>query len=228
MTKESFKRAELTLGLSEDAIYESIERQLAACDIPRGAVLVDVGCGRGYLGARLSHRFDRWVGVDLVRHEHYPPDREIILHDLDQPGIPLPDESADVVIACEVTPCLENPWVLLRECARLCRPGGWVIVHNPNLLSFFSLVTLLVRGRYRLFQEASAAYMITPILEGDLVRMFTNAGLTDARVFYTERGRLPFGGHYFPKWLARSFPRLCSDHLGVIGRKPTPGKPQAR
>jgi 2-polyprenyl-3-methyl-5-hydroxy-6-metoxy-1,4-benzoquinol methylase len=210
------------MGISEDAIHLSIERELQRYELPCEAVLMDVGCGRGYLGARLSHRFARWIGVDLVRHQHFPPDRELIVHDLDQPGVPLPDNCADVIIACEVTPHLEAPRVLIRECARMCRPGGHVIVHNPNVLSFFSLVTLLVRGRYRLFQDDAADFMITPILEGELKRMFAEAGLVEARVFYTHHGRLPFGAHYYPRWLARCFPRLCSDHLGVVGRKPAP------
>lgn len=220
LTEVNTERAELTHGLSHDLIYASVQREVAKLPLGKTATMIDIGCGRGYLRAALSPYVQRYIGVDLVKHVDFPDDQQLVVHDLDRPGIPLPDACAELVIACEVTPCLENPRQLLRECVRLCKPGGWVIVHNPNLRSWFSLISLVFTGEHRLYREQSAAYMISPMLEVDMVRMAKASGLTEPKMFYTLQGRIPVIHRYFPQWFARLFPRGCSDHLGMIAHKP--------
>jgi SAM-dependent methyltransferase len=212
------QRAELTRGISHEAIYRAVFRELAP-RLPGRGHLLDVGCGRGHVWKMLAPLFSDYTGLDLVRHEGFLPDRTLVEHDLEQPPYPLPDGFADVVLACEVTPCLENPRALVREMARLAKPGGWVVVTNPNCLSLLSLATLLLRGKFNAFQDDGYPFMITPVLEVDLRRMAAENGLEEVRIFYTGFGRIAYTGRIYPAWLARCFPRLCSDHLGLIARK---------
>lgn len=217
---QAVERAELTQGTSDARGYHRLAEALRTAGVPRGGLLIDVGCGTGGLWDALASHFDRCIGVDLVRYPEYPAGREFVAHDLQTPGIPLPDGQAEAAIACQVTPCIENPRLLIRELARLVKPGGYVAVTNPNPESFSSLLMLLLKRRYRAFQEATDSYMISPMLECDTQRALRAAGLTDLQTFYSLVGKMPFSNATFPGWLTRLAPRWISDHYGIIARKP--------
>lgn len=218
-------RAERTRGISHARIYESILRKLHAAKLEPGAAVVDVGAGRGHLAAamRAAGFTGSYTAVDLVRHPEFPAELPLVLHDLQRPGVPLPDGSADLVLACEVVPHLENPRVLVRECARLARPGGGrVLLTAPNPVSLRSLLLLAARGYASGFGPGDYPMMLNPVLPLDLRRMAAECGLADVRTFHTGWGRAvgwPGGGEY-PAWLANRFPGLCSDNFGVLARRP--------
>jgi SAM-dependent methyltransferase len=44
---------------------------------------------------------------------------------------PIESEAADIVIAANVMEHVRKPWVWIREVARICKPGGYVITINP-------------------------------------------------------------------------------------------------
>jgi SAM-dependent methyltransferase len=44
---------------------------------------------------------------------------------------PIESNVADVVVATNVMEHVRKPWVWIRELARICRPGGYVITINP-------------------------------------------------------------------------------------------------
>lgn len=213
-------RALISKGISNNMIYTAIERQLKGRVSNKNGLVVDIGCGRGQLWGALSSHFARYVGVDIVRHPDFPEQQELVLHNLSQPDIPMEDNLAEVAIACEVTPQLENPRLLFRELVRLVKPGGWIVVTNPNLLSALSVLTLLTRQRFNAFQDEAYPLMITPVLEADLLRMARENGLVEPKIFYVCSGRLAFTVQRYPRWLWQRFPRLFSDNLGIIARKP--------
>lgn len=213
-------RARLSLGSSNDAIYEMVAEALRTRGISRGR-LVDVGCGRGELWRALSSCFDRYCGLDAVRYDHFPSDAEFVQVDLDAPEWPLGDGDADVVTGVETIEHLENPWAFVRSLTRLAKPGGWVVVTTPNQLSALSMVTLIVKRRFSAFQDAMYPAHRTALLESDLRRIASDAGLTDIDTAYSHRGRLPLVGWHYPAVLARRFPRALSDNLVLIGRRPS-------
>lgn len=63
----------------------------------------------------------RYVGVDY---------RNGLCVDVvaDGESLPFADESWEVVISAETLEHVARPWLLLNEAARVCRPGGWVIM----------------------------------------------------------------------------------------------------
>jgi 2-polyprenyl-3-methyl-5-hydroxy-6-metoxy-1,4-benzoquinol methylase len=213
-------RARLSLGTSDNAIYEMVADALSRRGISGGR-LVDVGCGRGELWRALSSRFDRYCGLDAVRYDHFPSDAEFVQVDLDAPEWPLGDGDADVVTGVETIEHLENPWAFVRSLTRLAKPGGWVVVTTPNQLSALSMVTLIVKRRFSAFQDAMYPAHRTALLESDLRRIASDAGLTDIDTAYSHRGRLPLVGWHYPSVLARRFPRALSDNLVLIGRRPS-------
>lgn len=210
------ERAWLSDGASHGAIYTAVVDALG--DRTVGARIIDVGCGRFSLqpavrGAR------RYIGVDGVAYPGIPEDANLILADLDG-ALPLADGSGDVVVSVETIEHLENPRALMRELARIVRPGGTVVVTTPNQLSALSLLTLVVRQRFGAFQDVHYPAHRTALLPVDLQRIAAEAGLIDVRISYTGAGRMLFTSRHYPRPLAGLAPRLCSDSVIVRARRP--------
>ncbi len=192
-------RARESRGGSSDPIYQMVARVLAQRH-PGGGIVLDIGCGCGRLEPFVSNRINRYIGVDVVRYDDLPVETEFIPFDLDIGKAPLPDDFAEVVCAVEIIEHLENPRSFVRELVRLVKPGGLVIVTTPNQLSMLSKLTLIFKNQFNAFQEAPGLYPahITALLEVDLVRIFTECGLINIEIDYSDFGRLPFTPWHWP------------------------------
>src|SRR5688572_4915899 len=223
MTLPSFNtvaRAELSGGISLDPIYSMIRRVLEARQNGGGTV-VDVGCGTGQLHSAIGGLFERYLGCDVVEYPGLPKAVEFFKVDLETGRLPLASGSADVLVAAETIEHLEKPRALVREMARVVRPGGLVIVTTPNNLSFLSKLTLIVKNQFNAFQDGSYPAHITALLEVDLLRMARENRLVDVRVEYSRQGRMPGTARSFPGVLSRWFPRAFSDNVMLCARRPT-------
>ncbi|MBE9010111.1 methyltransferase domain-containing protein [Pseudanabaenaceae cyanobacterium LEGE 13415] len=210
-------RAEQSLGMSSVAIYEMVRRVLLQ-HYPSSSVLLDVGCGTGNLKPFVAKLCDRYIGIDAVQYPEFSKNTEFIRQNLDRPLIGLFDNFADVVISVETIEHLENPRAFYRELVRITKPGGYVIVTTPNQLSLLSKLTLLLKNQFNAFQEAPGLYPshITALLEVDLRRIAREAGLSDIKIEYSDRGRIPFTNRNYPEFCKGN---LFSDNLLCIGRK---------
>lgn len=91
-----------------------------------GNVLLDVGCGGGLLAPHI--RGYRHVGIDLVASGLRLARRHRVLPVLgDATGLPVRDESADVVVAGEIFEHVHDLRSVVAEIARVLRPGGLVV-----------------------------------------------------------------------------------------------------
>jgi 2-polyprenyl-3-methyl-5-hydroxy-6-metoxy-1,4-benzoquinol methylase len=216
------ERARLSLGRSDAHIYRAVVSILQA--VGANGVMADVGCGRGALWTLLRGTFARGIGLDVVRYDGLPGDLEFLQTDLDAAALPLPDASVDAAAAVEVIEHVENPRALVRELARIVKPGGWVVVSTPNQLSALSLLTLLVKGRFSAFQDAEYPAHRTALLEVDLRRIFSECGLRDLHVRFTAHGRLPLSALHYPAAIARLAPRRLSDNIVLAGRRGPAGQ----
>jgi glycosyltransferase involved in cell wall biosynthesis/protein-L-isoaspartate O-methyltransferase len=101
--------------------------------------VLDVGCGPGWLAARLREWGHEVVGVDHAEEAgvRQRTDR-FIAADLEQ-GLP---EAAgggfDVVLAADVLEHVRDPERLLREMTGRLRPGGTLLVSVPNISHWYS------------------------------------------------------------------------------------------
>ena len=211
------ERARASRGASAGAIYELVARTIRERH-GGGGTLLDVGCGTGALWDAVGDRFDRYLGVDAVRYEGFPPGGTFLEVDLEAGRVPWPDASADVVAAVETIEHLENPRAFVRELARLARPGGLIVVTTPNQLSLLSKLTLVLKGQFNAFQEAPGLYPAhrTALLEVDLLRIARECGLADPAIRYTDSGRIPFTPRRWPRPLRG---RAFSDNILLSARK---------
>jgi 2-polyprenyl-3-methyl-5-hydroxy-6-metoxy-1,4-benzoquinol methylase len=210
-------RARLSHGSSSEVIYAMVDRALGAAGVD-GGELLDVGCGQGQLWPYVRRRFASYTGVDVVRYDGFPAEGRFVLADADAGSVPLPDASFDVVAAVETIEHLDGPRRFARELSRLVRPGGWLVITTPNQLSLHSLLSLLLRGYFGAFVEAPGLYPahITALLETDLVRIARELGLEDARIVYSDRGRITLTPWHWPRPLKG---RRFSDNLLLAARR---------
>jgi 2-polyprenyl-3-methyl-5-hydroxy-6-metoxy-1,4-benzoquinol methylase len=211
-------RALQTLGESSEAFHraavEALRHRSAA-----GSV-VDVGCGTGRLRDALAGVATSYVGVDAVRHGGFPGDARLLLSDLDRDVIPLPDGSADVVVALETIEHLENPRAFCRDLARVARPGGWLVVSTPNQRSVGSLGALLFKEHFSAFRGNCYPAHRTALLDTDLCRIASEIGLDEIAIVFTGAGRVPLTARPYPRFLSRALPRACSDNVLLVARRP--------
>jgi SAM-dependent methyltransferase len=92
--------------------------------------LLDVGCGRQpYRRLLTEGRPVRYLGMDLAGNAYGArPELE-----WDGAAIPLPDASVDSALATEVLEHCPEPEPVLREVARVLRPGGALVLTVPFL-----------------------------------------------------------------------------------------------
>ena len=100
--------------------------------------IADVGCDRGILKRIVPEIKDsKWMAFDMAPNlEFNKKDMAIAkydeLHgcDLDE-GIPIPDNSADIVVCIHVLEHVPRPEFTMSELSRILRPGGMMLIGFP-------------------------------------------------------------------------------------------------
>ena len=150
-------------------------RVLAALmDLPRGALVADLGCGIGEV-ARLmgADRPDlRWVQVNLSETQIRQADGARVVADFHH--LPLADASVDAVLFL-FSLCHGDLAAALREAARVTRPGGLCFIFDLARLSgdnAASEAALFARfhSPEAVLREASAAGWLPDIVRAPAVR----------------------------------------------------------
>jgi 2-polyprenyl-3-methyl-5-hydroxy-6-metoxy-1,4-benzoquinol methylase len=204
-------------GKSSARIYGWVGELLAqATGGARGPIL-DLGCGAGGLVRALASQGWREIqacdGFDYAR-ELRALGATFCQADLNG-TLPYADQSFAVVAAVELIEHLENPRRLIREIHRVLRPGGIAVVTTPNLESFTSLLSLVLRGYPSAFSDGNYPAHITPVLEIDLRRMFREAGFVSPRASWSGWGRIPGTPWHWQALSGRGGGRRVSDNYAL-------------
>ena len=117
---------------------------------PKSKVL-DLGCAPGYLSIILHYLGFEPHGVDLnVLWEDTYPDRKWLKEldvqavDAEKVPLPFPDSSFDGAIFTEVLEhiAIADPVGVIKEIARVLKPGGTVLITTPNVCNLANLIAL--------------------------------------------------------------------------------------
>ncbi|MDD5557280.1 MAG: methyltransferase domain-containing protein [bacterium] len=185
---EPFKRGEIEY---HDAVHESFDglhdmdsrrvaeskrgyhHRLAA--LPRGSVVLDCACGTGWDAARLAERGLALCLGDISQAMVKRARRRLREGGLrggeggrarcfvfDAESIPFPDGSFDAVLITAALHHMRSPESCLGEMARVCRPGGTVVIgFEPNAWPYRTV--LPARRALSIAEKALRAFIRSPL-----------------------------------------------------------------
>ncbi len=185
----------MTFNVSADAYLrfmgkysEPLARQFAdLAGIQAGLQVLDVGCGPGALTAELARR----AGPDAVRAVE--PSASFVAAargrlpgvDIQQAAaeqLPFPEASFDAALAQLVVHFMKDPVQGLREMGRVTRPGGTVAACVWDHAGGRGPLGAFWRAVHEVDPAADDESSLAGVREGDLARLFAQAGLGGARV----------------------------------------------
>jgi SAM-dependent methyltransferase len=181
---------------------------LLATGLAAEGVVADLGAGGGQNSLLLARRGLLPVACDIVPTA---PQHGLLSVGLDAGGhLPFRDGALDGVLAGEIIEHVYDPALLLRECHRVLRPGGVLVLTTPNLAAAQDRLRFLV-GRAPRQVDPFHEYLylhIRPFTYSLLAHGLRLAGLVPARplsnyvVWRTRFGEIRSG------WAARRWPTL--------------------
>ena len=120
------------------------------------SVVLDVGCGRGQYAddpVRLRRELRvfggkcrKVIGIDVDEAAGANPYLDEF-HLLAGPQWPLSDGVADICICDAVLEHVEDPESFFGQCRRILKPGGYLCIRTPNVMSYFGLMSMLIPNR---------------------------------------------------------------------------------
>jgi D-aspartate ligase len=121
---------------------ERLRRALDYVDglgLPHGAPVLDIGAGAGVAAVALAGRgfdvtaVDSAVGMlELTKQRAAEEGVSVSVVQGDAHGLPISDASVEAVVALGLLPWVEDPVGVLKEFARVLRPGGVAVLSSDN------------------------------------------------------------------------------------------------
>jgi len=111
--------------------------------------VLDVPAGGGEQSAALAALGYRVISADLFPRRDHRAELGWVCADANG-RFPFRDESFDYVLSREGIEHLENQMGFVRECARVLRPGGTLVLTTPNVMHLAARVSTLLSGQRNL------------------------------------------------------------------------------
>lgn len=226
------------MELSTDKILDAVVALARKAGVPAQGRALDVGSGTGALLAKLRRNLpgiETWA-CDYTDSLMAGDGQKVDVANLNEDRLPYADNSFDLVTCTEVIEHLENYRRLVRETARVLRPGGSVVFSTPNILNLQSRLRFMWFGFWNLFgplpigraETFSTVGHITPVSYFYLAHAMAEAGLevTAFQIDKVQRTAVvklallaPFIGLF--SWLAsarehRRFKTITADNRMIV------------
>lgn len=123
-------------------------------DFPRSGAVLDVGGATGNFGYAMREHFSQRYTLDIAESCRVPAESKgntFICANVDLDGIPFPDERSDgpvldLIVALDFIEHIVDPQKFARECFRILKPGGKVLINTPNIQFWRHLHSLVIDG----------------------------------------------------------------------------------
>ncbi len=147
----------------------------------KNSEILDLGAGEGEFSRRLIEKDFKAMPVDGFDIYWRNPEIPLIIANLDAEFASTVSPSGkqfDAIVAIEIIEHLENPYLFLRECAKLLKPNGLLFITSPNVESITSRIIFLYTGRLIGFGEVETLRPahITPLFKWKFDLAFEEAG----------------------------------------------------
>ncbi|MCI0372687.1 MAG: class I SAM-dependent methyltransferase [candidate division NC10 bacterium] len=147
-----------------------------------GGRLLDIGCAKGEFLSVARRHFDvQGVEVSPTALEWARATLGPRVFGGDLLEAKFPEASFDVITLFSTVEHLAEPVAVLRECRRLLRDGGVLVLKTPN---FSSLNRRLLRGGWSGYKLPGHRFFFTP---GGITHLFARAGLKPLPAFWFDR-----------------------------------------
>lgn len=151
--------------------YES-SHQFAVDAIPPGAVVLDLGCGPGYMAERLSRKKVATISLDrYISEEAKAFSSKTIEADVEGYDFSLLPERADYVLALDIVEHLHSPEAFLRNIREKMADGSPRVIITTANIAFIVMRLSLLFGEFNYGRKG--------ILDMDHKRLFTFASLRE-------------------------------------------------
>ncbi len=107
--------------------------------------VLNLPTGNGLLTRKLDEAGVEIVGADLFPQLSKWKPEEVVKADMNEP-LPFEDNSFDTVVCQEGIEHLEDVACFLRECRRILRSGGTLLVTTPNFMDLSSRLSFFLMG----------------------------------------------------------------------------------
>ncbi|NOT52690.1 MAG: class I SAM-dependent methyltransferase [Chitinophagaceae bacterium] len=116
---------------------EHLHRYAMALELAKNKTILDLACGEGYGAHLLSKTAASVTGIDIDINTIDRAAKKYTASNLKfltapATAIPLQENSIDVVISFETIEHLSDHDAMIKECKRVLKPGGLLIISTPN------------------------------------------------------------------------------------------------
>lgn len=161
---------------------------------------LDLGCKKGKLHSFLVQNFpDKILGLDIEDGENVD-----VQHDLNEP-LPFEDNRFSNIVAGEIIEHVLEPYKFLKECYRVLKPGGRLILTTPNAIGLQNILFHEDHAHYHAWE----LHMLTELME--------KAGF---KILVTKKLNIYWNRNLLLRFIGFIFPKIRPD-LFVVAEKPT-------
>lgn len=153
--------------------------------------ILDAACGQGFLSNELTKYGFEVFAADVNPSLFRVKGLKCKTIDLNK-KLPYASSFFDIVVSIETIEHLHNPYYCLEEFCRVLKPKGILIISTPNILTTFSRILFLIKGRFAGFLDVDfeKSGHITPLPLWQLKQMLEKIGFDIETITYS-RGWIP-------------------------------------
>lgn len=200
-------------------VREGIVQDLLKRFASSNKAVLEIGCGAGEL-ARAMMR-EGYKDINLVDIDDYLPDdvkvhASLSLLDVCFNPLPLGDSSIDIILAIAIIEHLENPFLIVRESARVLKKDGIYIIAIPHIFSLRSKFSFLLKGDLMGYNETNnhISYFTKSVFKKVFLKHFDIVQTKYSKGYIRFFGK-KLKSRYTPVW----FDRFFGDKLLLVLKK---------